>query len=226
MFAHYLPQTSRTWTLVVFAAVFGLLFTHAVLYPTLPQSLTVPIMHHIRKPFGGYNQKLLHYELPDPAVRASALIDTYADFADAAECGINSLSLHMPFEPLCPDKKSVLEAMSNGGRPGYDMPYIPQGCDMRWYDTPEACAVLDKFSHVFIIGDSLQRHLTNALYAVLRQDMGYGGITDWDFQPEQTYADDEENGIHRMTELEECKCGKCTSLVSSASALAASHLAR
>ena len=64
----------------------------------------------------------------------------------------------------------------------YDRFYIPSGCDMRWYSSAEISDVLGRFSHVFILGDSMMRHLTNALYILLRGDMAYGGITDWDVQ--------------------------------------------
>lgn len=92
----------------------------------------------------------------------------------------------MPFSPLCPDKASLLEAMSNGGRAGYDMPYIPLRCDMRWYSTDEICTILSRFSHIYIIGDSLQRHLNQAFYVLLRRNIGLGGLRDWELGEEQT----------------------------------------
>ena len=114
------------------------------------------------------------------AHRQSDRIDTLASYAHAEECGISSLDLHLPFEPLCPDRATLLEAMSTGGRPGYDRPYIPSGCDMRWFSAEETEDILGRFSHVFIVGDSMLRHLTQALYILLRGDLAYGGITDWD----------------------------------------------
>lgn len=130
------------------------------------------------RPLGGL-QRPLFEPVSEPG-RDSDVIDTFANYTHEAQCGLNSLDLHMPFSPLCSDKASLLEAMSNGGRPGYDMPYIPLGCDMRWYSSQEVCAILDRFSHIFIIGDSLQRHLITALYILLRQDVGLGGIRDWE----------------------------------------------
>ncbi|KAL9049866.1 MAG: hypothetical protein Q9162_006982 [Coniocarpon cinnabarinum] len=51
---------------------------------------------------------------------------------------------------------------------------------MRWYSTHEACGILSRFEHVAFIGDSLLRHVTNAIYVILRQDLGYGGLADWE----------------------------------------------
>ncbi|KAI9727915.1 MAG: hypothetical protein M1828_005320 [Chrysothrix sp. TS-e1954] len=117
---------------------------------------------------------------PQGVHRQSDRIDTFASYDHSSDCGISSLDLHLPFEPLCPDRASVLEAMSTGGRPGYDRFYITSGCDMRWYSSQEISDILSRFSHIFILGDSMMRHLTNALYILLRGDMAYGGITDWD----------------------------------------------
>lgn len=87
--------------------------------------------------------------------------------------------------------------MSNGGRPGYDAPYIAAKCDMRWYSTEEICSIMDRFSHVFLLGDSLMRHVTNALFILLRADLGFGGLTDWDMPR------NEEKGV---TTDDDCKC--------------------
>jgi len=130
------------------------------------------------RPLGG-PQRSLFEPVSEPG-RGSDVTDTFANYTHAALCGLSSLDLHMPFSPLCPDRASLLEAMSNGGRPGYDMPYIPLGCDMRWYSSREACGILDRFSHVLVVGDSLQRHVITALYMLLRQDVGLGGIRDWE----------------------------------------------
>ena len=87
--------------------------------------------------------------------------------------------------------------MSGGGRPGYDMPYIPLSCDMRWYSTEEVCEILSRYGHVAFIGDSLIRHIVNAIYVFLRADIGYGAITDWDLDFAE--ADD-------IKTKEDCKC--------------------
>lgn len=105
--------------------------------------------------------------------------DTFSEFKHrGVGCDISSLDLHKPFGPLCPDKDSVLKAMSHGGRVGKDAPYVPRGCDMRWYNTKEVCEILNRFSQVVLVGDSMLRHIIGALNVVIREDLGYGGVTD------------------------------------------------
>lgn len=75
----------------------------------------------------------------------------------------------------------MLTAMSSGGRIGRDAPYIPRGCDMQWYTTEEVCEILGRFSQVILVGDSMLRHVIGALNIIIREDLGYGGVTDWNF---------------------------------------------
>jgi len=72
--------------------------------------------------------------------------------------------------------------MTGGGRIGFDAPFQPRDCDMRWYSTHEACEIMSRFEQVMIVGDSLNRHLVNALYIMLRGDLALGGIREWDVE--------------------------------------------
>jgi hypothetical protein len=69
--------------------------------------------------------------------------------------------------------------MTDGGRIGFDAPYIPRGCDMRWFSTEEICEILSRFEKVFITGDSLMRNVISALNILLRKDMERGALMDW-----------------------------------------------
>ena len=69
--------------------------------------------------------------------------------------------------------------MSSGGRLGFDAPYSPGGCDMRWFRPDEVCQILSRFSRVQIIGDSLMRSLATALNLLMRTDLYNGGRTSW-----------------------------------------------
>ncbi|XXH02668.1 cell cycle RNA binding protein whi3 [Hypoxylon texense] len=79
----------------------------------------------------------------------------------------------------------MLTAMSSGGRIGRDAPYVPRGCDMRWFDTWEVCEILGRYSQVILVGDSMLRHVIGALNILIREDLGYGGVTDWNFSEEE-----------------------------------------
>ncbi|MCJ1308301.1 hypothetical protein MMC25_001954 [Agyrium rufum] len=75
--------------------------------------------------------------------------------------------------------------MSGGGRIGHDVPYMPRGCDMRWFSTEEICEILSRFEKVIIIGDSMMRHVVGSINVMLRQDLGYGAVTDWNFNADE-----------------------------------------
>ncbi|KAI1451238.1 hypothetical protein F4805DRAFT_464019 [Annulohypoxylon moriforme] len=121
-----------------------------------------------------------------PASRTGELRDTLVGYKHrGGDCNVSSLDLHIPFGPACPDKNSMLAAMSSGGRIGKDAPYLPRGCDMRWFNTFEACEILGRYSQVILVGDSMLRHVIGALNILIREDLGYGGVTDWNFDAEE-----------------------------------------
>ncbi|EKD12010.1 uncharacterized protein L3040_005884 [Drepanopeziza brunnea f. sp. 'multigermtubi'] len=114
------------------------------------------------------------YRIPDST-------DVFQSYKFRNICDISSLDLHAPFSPLCADRASMLAAMSGGGRIGYDAPYMPRGCDMRWFSTEEVCEILGRFEKVVLVGDSMLRHITGSLNVLVRKDLGYGAVTDWNF---------------------------------------------
>ncbi|KAK7903522.1 hypothetical protein LTR67_001542 [Exophiala xenobiotica] len=118
---------------------------------------------------------------------APYVFDTFQDynFRNHTSCQISSLDLHSPFLPLCEHRDDFLRAFSGGGRAGFDRPYIPLGCDMRWFTTEEVCEILSRFEKVIVIGDSMMRHVVGALNVLLRKDLGYGAVTNWNFNDEE-----------------------------------------
>ncbi|KAI9857708.1 MAG: hypothetical protein M1813_008129 [Trichoglossum hirsutum] len=129
----------------------------------------------------------LPYRLPDT-------IDNFATYKYRNACNISSLDLHSAFSPLCSERKLMLTAMSSGGRIGTDAPYMPRGCDMRWFSTEEVCEILGRFEKVIFVGDSMMRHVIGSINVLIRKDLGYGAVTDWNFSPEERlvveYLDD------------------------------------
>lgn len=57
---------------------------------------------------------------------------------------------------------------------------------MRWYTTPETCEILSRFEKVIFVGDSMMRHVVGALNVLFRADLGYGAVTGWNFDDEET----------------------------------------
>ncbi|KAJ8097291.1 hypothetical protein POJ06DRAFT_240620 [Lipomyces tetrasporus] len=129
------------------------------------------------------------FPLPDPLSRPGAdMVDTFAEFANRRQCKVSALEIHRPFEPLCQTKDDVLRAMSGGGRIGFDAPYMPRDCDMRWYDRTEICQIMGRFDKILFVGDSMMRHIVGALHILLREDLGYGAVTAWNFRQDERDA--------------------------------------
>lgn len=50
---------------------------------------------------------------------------------------------------------------------------------MRWYSTVEICALLSKFDAIHLVGDSMMRHLAQAMNMYLREDLPDGARATW-----------------------------------------------
>lgn len=114
--------------------------------------------------------------LPSSYDRHLDLEDAFAGYSHRSTCQISSQSLHAPFSPLCGTRQELLRAMSGGGRIGFDSPFMPRGCDMRWFSTEEICEILSRFHAVVLVGDSLMRHVMGSMSVLIRKDLGYGAV--------------------------------------------------
>lgn len=123
--------------------------------------------------------------IPLEPERKRDIQDSFSDYKYRHICNISSLDMHLPFTPLCSNKQELLDALTNGGRFGFDQPFKPLGCDMRWYTTEEICDILSSFERVALLGDSMIRHLFAAMNVMLRQDLGYGAVSSWSFNDEE-----------------------------------------
>ena len=80
----------------------------------------------------------------DPTVYRSYALLTQLDsylthFEGHQDCGISSQDIYIPPStygehgtevfPFCQSRARLLEAMSGGGRHGFDTPFFPKGCD-------------------------------------------------------------------------------------------------
>ena len=128
--------------------------------------------------------------LPPPENTTERSLDildvfTHYNYRNHSACQISSLDLHLPFGPLCPTRAAFLDAYSGGGRIGFNAPFIPRDCDMRWFTTEEICEIFNKFEKVVVVGDSMMRHVVGALNVLLRKDLGYGAVTGWNFKDDE-----------------------------------------
>lgn len=132
-----------------------------------------------------------HGVLEETGLTLTHNVNTLANFRhQGPTCQISSLELYEARNQRCRTRTSMLEAMSTGGRVGRDAPYTAKGCDMIWYSTKEVCQILGRFSQVMLVGDSMLRHIIGALNVLIREDLGYGAVTDWNFSDEERSATD------------------------------------
>lgn len=59
---------------------------------------------------------------------------------------------------------------------------------MQWLSTVEICEILNRFEKVVIVGDSMMRHVLGSINVLVRKDLGYGAVTDWNFSPQEKYV--------------------------------------
>lgn len=138
--------------------------------------------------YSGQAQQSFPFNPPEPVpYRTPDIVDTFINYKyrNDSTCNISSLDLHIPFAPLCTTRLEFLSAFSGGGRIGFDSPYVPRNCDMRWFSTEEACRILSRFEKIVIVGDSMMRHVVGAMNVILRKDLGYGAVTDWNFNEQE-----------------------------------------
>ena len=110
-------------------------------------------------------------------------------FEGHQDCGITSMDLYMPpltydmdgrkNSPYCGNRAKLLEAMSGGGRHGFEAPYSSVGCHYRWYSTSEICMILERFDAIVFIGDEMIRHIYAGINMLLRENIAMGSLKQW-----------------------------------------------
>ncbi|KAL4918187.1 hypothetical protein BDW62DRAFT_217694 [Aspergillus aurantiobrunneus] len=131
----------------------------------------------------------LPFSYSSKQIKASAGEDLLAQFVGREECGISSQALYLPphsggepalNELYCQTRETLLTSMSNGGRHGFDAPYICQGCSYRWYTEPEICEILGRFDGIFFVGDDSLADAYGGFNVLLRQDLKAGSLKEWE----------------------------------------------
>ena len=101
----------------------------------------------------------------------------------------DTYSKYLQLLPYCNGVRQLLASLQHGGRShgrsvAADVEieasptsiFSPHACSYRWYTPSDMCQIFSGFSHVRLVGDSLMRHLNQALFMLLRGDYEYGGI--------------------------------------------------
>ena len=122
----------------------------------------------------------------------------FSHFEGYRDCGIRSTELYVPPIPLhdnapkhtlyCKNRAILLDALSGGGRHGFERPYFPAGCHYRWYSTPEICMILERFDAIIFIGDDSLKPIYTAFNILLRENMVMGGLKQWELNESQRVA--------------------------------------
>ncbi|KAL8777700.1 MAG: hypothetical protein Q9213_007743 [Squamulea squamosa] len=138
----------------------------------------------------------------------SKIDDFFNHFEGRQDCGIASTDIYIPpvatlastkkHSLYCPNRARLLEAMSGGGRHGFDTPYFPVGCHFRWYSTAEICMILDRFDSIVFLGDNTLRHIYSAFNMLLRENVALGGLRQWEMKESEREACRCENQLTRL----------------------------
>ncbi|KAE9375379.1 hypothetical protein N431DRAFT_436863 [Stipitochalara longipes BDJ] len=118
--------------------------------------------------------------------------DAIKHFAGSRECGILQSDIYLApwptnpkVSPFCKNRAALLEALSGGGRHGWDEPFVGKGkltqigCTYIWFSTPEICMILERFNAISFIGDELVQSVYAAFNILLREDLSLGGLQQW-----------------------------------------------
>ena len=119
----------------------------------------------------------------------------FSHFEGYRDCGIKSTDIYVPPTSLeanvprhtlyCNNRATLLDAMSGGGRHGFEKPYHPTGCHYRWYSAPEICMILERFDAVVFIGDDSFKPIYAAFNMLLRENMAMGSLKQWELNESQ-----------------------------------------
>ena len=130
--------------------------------------------------------------------RLTNKLSYFSHFEGHRDCGIKSTQLYVPPIPLnenapkrtlyCTNRATLLDAMSGGGRHGFEKPYYPVGCHYRWYSTPEICMILERFDAIVFIGDDSLKQIYAAFNMLLRENMAMGSLKQWELNESQRDA--------------------------------------
>ncbi|KAI9766303.1 MAG: hypothetical protein M1839_004918 [Geoglossum umbratile] len=129
---------------------------------------------------------------PDPIpFFRTASFDYFKHFEGHQDCGVVSTEIYQP--PIgtfryCKSRAVLLEALTGGGRHGFDTPFFPNGCHYRWLTTAEICMVLERFDAVIFLGDTMVHSIYSAFNILLRENVALGALKQWEMSDSERGA--------------------------------------
>lgn len=107
-------------------------------------------------------------------------LNYFEAYKQNATCTVDSRQLYTPStKPQCSNAAELLQSLTYGRRVSQDGPFHPYGCNLNFYTPAEVCDIMSRFDKVWIVGDSLMRHVASALHIILRQDLIEGAFASW-----------------------------------------------
>lgn len=131
----------------------------------------------------------------DSSSNALPLTSSFVQYKDYREYGISSKSLYSPEnanghasgQSYCQMCASLLDAISNGGRIGFDVSYISRDCSHNRYTTAQICSILEKFDRTIFIGDKSTSKMYAGFNLLLRQNLAYSSLEHLDMTEKQIW---------------------------------------
>ena len=59
------------------------------------------------------------------------------------------------------------------------------GCAYKWFATEEICMILERFDTLVFIGDTMVRDIYGAFNILLRKNLDYGALSQWEITDEE-----------------------------------------
>lgn len=79
---------------------------------------------------------------------------------------------------FCTDLSQLIDSMQSGKRIFINQNesyFRPKSCNFRWFDASQACEIFSRYALMAYRGDSLARHMTQATFMILADDVKYAG---------------------------------------------------
>ncbi|KAI9888258.1 MAG: hypothetical protein M1814_000797 [Vezdaea aestivalis] len=99
---------------------------------------------------------------------------------------------------VCNKKPQLLHSLSWGGRNGFEAPFSGFSCQYRWFNPTEMCMILSRFDHVVFLGDDLAMSVYKGFNILLREDLGLGGLRQWNLNKDERTKCQCDNQFTRM----------------------------
>ena len=121
----------------------------------------------------------------------------------------------------CASTEQLLTSLRNGTRvwnnategsgpfpERFQSSFIPLTCSFKWFSPREVCAILNRFSRIIMVGDSLTRHIVLGMNILLHGNFEYGGACLYQNKASDYFDNCRCDGM--FSEAINCRCSAVT----------------